>query len=311
MNIVINFHNITDITWFKSVITFLKKKYIIISIEELEDYFYGMNNLKNACHITFDDGDLTFYEVAYPILKQQNIPASLYVSPKICKLKENFWFQEIRDYNEEEIKKLIYHYTLINTSVLKKFPMTSAIKCLNIELIWKIIQSYQEKFHIAKKKPLNINIDQLIEIDREGLVKIGAHTENHPILANEDYETCEREITTSFDNLKGILGHEIKYFAYPNGIPKYDFGQREIEILKKNNCRIAFSANPDNFTKLNNPLSINRYSLSHGNMLFISSKLLLKENWDKIKNLFRKSEIQTRIELNRKLISFKIQKGIE
>ena len=33
-----------------------------------------------------------------------------------------------------------------------------------------------------------MSIEQLKEIDRDGLVTIGAHTMNHPILANENDE---------------------------------------------------------------------------------------------------------------------------
>ena len=53
------------------------------------------NDIKrfNCCHLTFDDGHISFYNNAYPIIKDYKIPASLYVSPEIVQNKELYWFQ--------------------------------------------------------------------------------------------------------------------------------------------------------------------------------------------------------------------------
>jgi len=76
------------------MILLLKSKYSLVDL----NFFENLNNYKKKkgfCHITFDDGDKTFYTVAYPILKKHNVPATLFVSPKIVVKQENFWFQEI------------------------------------------------------------------------------------------------------------------------------------------------------------------------------------------------------------------------
>ena len=107
MNRVVNFHSVNDKLWFESVVKILKSKYRIVSIGELEKYFYHGNDLVNSCHITCDDGDKTFYELLYPVLKEYNIPATIFVSPSVCKKGVIFWFQELRGYNEIEMKKII------------------------------------------------------------------------------------------------------------------------------------------------------------------------------------------------------------
>ena len=79
-----------------------------------------------------------------------------------------------------------------------------------------------------------MNLDEILELEKSDLVTIGAHTLNHPILQNESLETSRKEITDSIIELEKLLGHKIKYFAYPNGAKALDFGMREIDILKEN-----------------------------------------------------------------------------
>jgi peptidoglycan/xylan/chitin deacetylase (PgdA/CDA1 family) len=302
MNRIINYHGIKNSSWFEDTLIILKSRYNMVSIDEIEDFYYNRGNLKNACHITFDDGDISFYNMVYPILKRHNIPATIFVSPNMCLEKKNFWFQEIVDYNYTEMKKIISEYLQIELKYLKQYSISAILKCLSIAQIWEIIEIYKKHFGIPQKDPQNISVDQLLELEKSGLIKIGAHTINHPILANENDDNSEKEIIGSFQGLQEILGHEIKYFAYPNGYPNFDFGQREINILKNMNCKIAFSCEPGSFDIKNNTLSINRLGFSHGSKIFIRLKLLLGEYWDYIKESILKSEIEVRIELDKKIL---------
>ena len=299
MNRIINYHGIKNATWFENTLIILKSKYKMVSIDEIEDYYFNGGSLQNACHITFDDGDISFYNMVYPILKRYNIPATIFVSPANCISGQNFWFQEIVGYDNSEMIKIISSYLKIDYIYLEKYSVSSILKCLKIDQIWEIIQIYQKKFNVYPKSPQNINVDQLLELGGSGIVRIGAHTQTHPILANESDENSEKEISDSFKGLQSILGHEIKYFAYPNGYPDFDFGQREIDFLIKMNCKIAFSCEPGGFNIDNNTLSINRLGFSHGSEIFIRMKLLLREYWDYFKECVIKGEIDFRIELNR------------
>ncbi|MFH0735702.1 MAG: polysaccharide deacetylase family protein [bacterium] len=300
-NKIIFFHAIRDQIWFEKVIILLKSKYKLIKIKDLEDFYYSGKILKNVCHLTIDDGDKTFYNIMYPILKKHNVPATLFVSPKICTTNENFWFQEIKGDNEKQFKEIIAQYYNIKVAQINQYLIGMFLKNCRIEDIWNIIFTFNKQFNLQLKEPQNLSFEQLSEIDKEGLVTIGAHTLNHPILANEKDECSKNEIISSIMELENILEHEIKYFAYPNGIPSLDFGQREMDFLKYKNIRLAFSIDANNFTQNCNPLSIPRFELSHGNQLFLRAKLLLGNNWEKIKNIKSKGEYKSRIEIKNKL----------
>lgn len=301
MNKIINFHDIANGNWFEDTIVILKSKYNMVGIREIEDFYYNNKPLSNSCHITFDDGDKSFYEVAYPILKKYQIPATIFVSPLMCLERKNFWFQEIRNYNDLELKKIISEEFQLDPEFLSLYTLKSILKTLKVDQIWHVIRIYQNKFNIKPKECMNMNSNQLKEIDQHGLIAIGAHTLRHPILANEDDEKSDFEISESIRGLESILGHEIKYFSYPNGFPEIDFDQREINILKKNGIKLAFSTGTKNFSLNNNPLSIYRFGFSHGNKYFVRLKLFLGEYWEVFKDGVKKGEIRHRIDIEKKL----------
>ena len=60
-----------------------------------------------------------------------------------------------------------------------------------------------------------LNKEQVIELCKNPLCTIGAHTLSHPQLRNCIY--AEREIYESKEALENLISKEIKYFAYPYG----------------------------------------------------------------------------------------------
>jgi peptidoglycan/xylan/chitin deacetylase (PgdA/CDA1 family) len=301
MNRIINFHAVQDTDWFRKMLNILKNNYNLISIQDLESYYYDENQLSNTCHITIDDGHKSFYETMYPVLKEMEVPASLFVSPQICLEGKNFWFQEIQSYKAIEFKLVISKYLKVDFKHLSPYSINTILKILKIEDIWKIINLYKNQFQVGKLKAQNMNIQQLIEVDRDKLVAIGAHTNNHPILSNEDDETSKQEISASFVQLEEILGHQIKYFAFPNGLPNLDFGQREIDILKSINCKLAFTTQAKNISNNDdNAFCIPRFGISFGNVPFIKSKLLLGAYWEHLKIVIKNSESINRNKLKSK-----------
>ena len=298
MNRIINFHDVTDIKWFDQVIDSLKCTYNIVSVDSLYEFYLGNNNLNNACHITVDDGDKTFYDHVLPVLKKHNITATLFVSPEICKKEKNFWFQEINGYNQSQLKRIIgYRYNL-PANILTKYLVENILKTMPIKTINDIISSYQKANPTPNKKCLNVTVSELKEIHRSGLVTIGAHTMNHPILTNEEEARSKYEVCQSISDLSNLLNTQIKYFAYPNGIPGLDFTAREEQYLKESGINMAFSTVSKNVSKSDTSTNIPRFQISGNEPLsFIRKKLFLGSAWEPLKRLKRDSEFRERKQL--------------
>jgi peptidoglycan/xylan/chitin deacetylase (PgdA/CDA1 family) len=294
MNVIATFHNVTNPIWFERIMIFYVQNYKIVNADELQYLMNNRKKFKNITHITVDDGNSSFFEIIYPVLLKYQIPATLFVSPKIICENKNFWFQLDKGLNQETMIQIISREIEIPASKLNVIPYHLILKCLGIDQIHRLLEEYYSRSNIPPILSQNMSIDQLIEVDKSGLVTIGAHTLRHPILSNESDEVADNEISGSISELQSILGHSIEYFAYPNGFPFLDFGYREIEILRRNNIKLAFSGKSETFNWKSNTLNLPRIGFSCGNSIKWRIKILLGPNWGNLKALFNPQEEKLR-----------------
>ena len=302
MKKVFVFHEINDFSIFKKKILLITKNY---KIKNLVDFINS--NEKNICHITFDDGHHSF-DKAFKILKERNIPSTLFISiDKILK-KKNFWFQDIEYINTKLNNKLNEEFNNFFSVEInnKAFKLFDYIKLYKIEKIQEFINLLVKKYCI-KLPSFNISLEKINELSKENLLELGAHTVNHPILLNETNERSELEIKNSIENLSNFSNKQIISFAYPNGIKKLDYDDREKNILKKSGIKYAFTMNLNNF-------DINEYDyleiprISFGNN-FYKNKILFSYPYlyNKLSKtnlpFIKKSEITRRLKLKK---TFKI-----
>ncbi len=272
MNKVINFHGVDDPAWFEKVVLLLKSKYNMISAQDIYEFYYNHKQLKNSCLITVDDGHVSSWSIIYPILKKHNVPAIFFVSPYISKNNDTaiYWFQAVRQINCPEVFEEIFGS-----------PIT-------VDEIWNRLDNAKREHNKDFVYRQNMTLEQIKQVDSEGLVAIGAHTMKHPFLARETAERSKKEITDSVSQLEALLGHPVLYFAYPNGRPEIDWGKREVEILKGTSVKISFSTKHENFKISNEPYEIPRFGLTLGSMTFVRIKLALGANYLKIRGLVNK-----------------------
>jgi len=289
-NIILNFHAIKDPKWFEHILKIIQRLYHPVSYEDIENYYRNGKTLKHACHITFDDRHISFYETVFPLLKQYNIPASIFVSPKVITERTNFWFQEISDYDFNVLNKLVNKRLGITDD---DSPVKAKLKSLQIKEIWEIIYAYQEQTQTPPKSCMNMNIQQIKEVHQSGLVHIGAHTLTHPILKNENDDSVQYEIGNSISELSKLLDMPIHSFAYPNGKPGFDFGEREMNILKQHDIRLAFTTEERTLRINDNLMSVPRSGFEGGSTPYIYVKLMSGGNVNWMKKIINKRDEQS------------------
>ena len=295
-NLVINLHVVKDAQWLENLLIYLKSKYkpSPLSVYENADNYKKHNSL---CHLTFDDGDRTFYEIAFPLLKKHNFPATIFVSPASVTEHFNFWFQEAADYNTVTVQKIFAEELNVPFEKIANFDYYSLLKTQPIAAINKIIAEYQSQTGTKPKPFRNMNLAELLEVQKSDLVAIGAHTLHHPILPNETAQVSENEIIGSINDLEKLLNAEVRYFAYPNGRRGFDYGEREIEILKKTKIKIALTTEPHFVNAKTNPLEMPRIGVTKGDLRTVTAKLRLASYWEKLKYLGKKSEMEKKAEI--------------
>lgn len=273
MNVVVYLHDEPSTDIFEKKILWFQKHYTLVSSKVVYEYYYHGKQLKNACHLTIDDGWLSTYQVVFPILKKYNIPVSIFVSPYMCSNEKNFWYMESKGMDEMCLKDILINRNLFAPEV-KTFPIDLIFKEMRIDDVYDVLEEYHLKQSEPPKARNVVNIDELLEMDKSGLVEIGAHTQTHSILSNENDKRAREEIRSSVEELSGILHRKVISFAYPNGIPGLDFGNREVELVKECGVKLAYSVWPGVMNRDGNALRIPRTcSLSRLKLGYVGLKL--------------------------------------
>ena len=285
---VINFHEIQshDLQNIENLLCYLKTKKNLVSSPDLLAYMKGELELpSNSYVLTADDGHVSFYQRLFPILVKHDAPCSLFVSPKMVSEEINYWFQEIVGFDPVNLRKIISERINVPVSFLETLWMHSIFKALSSKETAEVIEAYYERFRNERRKSFqNVNKEQLVKMHESGLVTVGAHTMTHPILLNEDRDSSTYEIQESVYGLKKILESEIDFFAYPNGIPKLDYSEREVDILKKSGVKLAFSTRFSKVKKTDPIFEVPRGEITFGRIDF-RPKLALWDKWRKINDL--------------------------
>jgi peptidoglycan/xylan/chitin deacetylase (PgdA/CDA1 family) len=306
MTSVFVFHAVTDGDWFDSVVRLLRTRYHIVPLASLSAFYEGNKPAGDICHITVDDGDKSFYDVMFPVLKKHNVPASLFVSPMACNEQNNFWFQEIDGYCRPMLIRIAADVLGVPVELLNGFSVESVFKAMPVSAMNEVIVRYQETTRTPARVCQNVSVAELQEMAASGLVSVGAHTVTHPILMNETDTACQYEIGASVRTLSRMLGSQVMAFAYPNGIAGMDFGIREEQVLRANGIGMAFTTESRHVSIGDNTLRIPRLGISDKeSMLSIRAKICLGSCWARMKRMVAAGEFVERRRLKCALSAYR------
>lgn len=218
---------------FAEHLEYLTQHYRILPLSEIADCLATGRTLPpSTAAITIDDGYRDFYDVAFPLLLKQRVPATIYVATDFVDQKSWLWTDKLRFLTARTPASEV-------VAVLKgrtqRFTLTDRLSRLRaadkINSILKTLPNDQKEDTIKRiaatldvlVPPLPppefgaLNWAQARELDAEG-IEIGSHTVTHPILPNVlDDETLQFELATSKTRLEEMLGRQIPLFCYPNG----------------------------------------------------------------------------------------------
>lgn len=291
MNIVFYLHDEKDPKILIRKLTEIGRHYHFISAADVYDILYANKQIRNACHITIDDGWRSTYDVIFPVLKSLSIPASIFVSPWMCEQQRDFWYVNLSERDDRFIRNELIHKGFFKPGI-DRFPVDLLLKEIPIDDVYSILD---EETAASQRKPIPcgiVNVAELREMDASGLVEVGAHTISHPILLREKASRAETEIKDSIEKLVGILGHQVMSFAYPNGLYGCDFGEREMSIVQSCGIKLAYSVDPGALSAQSNPLRIPRVgSLARLRLGPIGLRLPSLHNQKNIRNKIRKYKI--------------------
>ena len=265
--LVINYHGITKKNWpipvwsqlpediFRKQIQYVKDSYKILSLSEVFSALSsGAGLVERAAMVTFDDGLENNYSVAFPILMEYSVPATIFLTMDLIGTKEILWTDELF---------LLLFDAMVREIPIKQhlFFVEKEISAKNLlDIYWcetqrlKDMSAVRQKKHIRKlKTSVNSNPNkfeedfklltwnQVLKMKQSGLVDFGVHTANHKILSLLSREEWEEEIKKPKEKLQKILNKQVIAFCYPNGRPGKDFNEIHAKYLKECGYFCAFT----------------------------------------------------------------------
>ncbi|MBU4259989.1 MAG: polysaccharide deacetylase family protein [Proteobacteria bacterium] len=256
---------------FEKQIVHLVKNYKVISLDEIVNRIKNRRSLRRCVAITFDDGFRDNYEIAYPILKKYNVPATIFLTTGYIENGTAPWFIKLRYIFMQTTKT---HFNLSHNGTTISIPtntrdgkfaasdkvMAYLKDCPDEERL-PLLDRLCEQLGVNEFKGLNdlmLTWDQIKEMAGNS-ISFGAHTVNHPILSRTSVEMAEREIQESKRMVEEKTGKSATSFAYPFG-KKSQYTPQIFPILHELGfkCSVTTESEPNthrvNLFELNRPV---------------------------------------------------------
>ena len=239
-----------DIEDFRLHARHLKRFYNVIPLDRfIRHCTEGSALPDNPVVITMDDGYGSNYSLAYPVLKELDMPATVFLATDFVNAKEPLWVDRIeyalKMTKNNSLKLRIGRgdaaFDLAGAGDKKDCDrkLRSILKSITGQAREKIIQDIEyildERLAADKAAPgiyQPLDWRQVMEMQAGGLVTIGSHTCSHVALSKCEDREARRELLLSKQLIADKTGVACDHFCYPNGGPG-DFDARTKEFLRK------------------------------------------------------------------------------
>lgn len=228
-------HHISE---FEKEVDYFRRNYDIVSMDEVVQHIRdGAGFKRPSVAITFDDGYLDNYTLAYPVLKKYNVPATIYLTTGLIGTKNRTWPDQIEYALLATGKKTVELPSLLDgMAVAIGSDKEKERACLEIGQAFKVVPNDTREqllkdllraLGLNGQSPENagervmLNWDEVREMARSGIT-IGCHSHTHPILSSMPAKDAKEEIYVSKKIVEENLERAAKHFAIPNG-RKNDF----------------------------------------------------------------------------------------
>lgn len=198
-----------------------------------------------AVLITFDDAYADFAEIAWPILKQFSLPATMFVPTAFPDHPEcAFWpdalYQAFAATRTVEITVACLGRLSLLTAEEKRrslHALQNYLTTIAHGKAMRLVDSVCGGLGLSCVRGGSVlTWEQLRELAREGLT-LGAHTRRHAILTKVTPEQMREEVRGSLEDLQRETGERLPIFCYPNG----NHNEAVVSVLREQGIRLAFT----------------------------------------------------------------------
>jgi L-malate glycosyltransferase len=220
---------VTSTEAFGAFLDWLRGKYRVLPLDELVQSSGFPNTRRPQCAITFDDGWIDNYLHAFPLLRQRQLPATIFLPLQFIGTSKRFWqdrlWLSLRNLNPAERRKSIQGAArglpwfpigaefVHNLAGLRRFLRTRSTEEAD-DFADRLVDSTGVSLPVAGRTFLNW--DEIHEMQGNG-ISFGSHSVSHGLLTRMEQAKATAEIHKSREELANRLRENITGFAYPWG----------------------------------------------------------------------------------------------
>ncbi len=239
---------------FDQQMEYLSRRHTVLSVSRLVGLLAAGRLPKRAVALTFDDGYRDNLSTAKPVLERWDLPATFFVPTGLMEGSREFWWDELSRvllepgslprtfdiglgteadgwelgdsavYTAEDRRR---HEAWTVHQRHDPTPRHALLRSLN-DHVYLLPQGDKQRVldrlfewsgvsSDGRRSHRTLTGDELLEVERGGLVDVGGHSVTHPVLSALPLEAQREEITKNKAELEDILGHPVSSFAYPHG----------------------------------------------------------------------------------------------
>jgi len=253
---------------FEEQVRFLAANYTVISMQEALDAWEAGRRLpRRSVLLTFDDGYRDFAEVAWPILKRYQLPATLFVATAYpSEPQKGFWWDRVHQAFSNTTRAELYDTPLGTLSLTSSQARRASlrrtedyVKTLRHSAAMAFVDQVCNELGGNQSQETNVlDWDQLRALAHQG-VALGAHTRTHPLLTQLPPAEAAEEICGSQEDLGREIGRVLPIFCYPDGA----HSDSVVEVLREAGFKLAFTTEDgQNKPNSTDPLRLRRTNIT-------------------------------------------------
>ncbi|MGH9839810.1 MAG: polysaccharide deacetylase family protein [Blastocatellia bacterium] len=232
---------VTSVETFRRQMELVREHCEVLTLDEAAAVLRGERSItRTAAVITFDDGYRDFYDLAWPVLRELGLPATVFVPTAYIGSGQMLDHDRFYLYvMKARSRGLSLRVPLVKAGLsaekvaalcaeVNPLRIYSQLSYLPFALRERSLRCLDDFVGDQQEENLNgfslLDWEMAREMSRAGIF-FGAHTDNHVVLTNEEPQTVEREILRSKQALEERLGRPVRHFAYPTG--KYNVAVKD------------------------------------------------------------------------------------
>ncbi|PBQ31147.1 hypothetical protein CNR22_05000 [Sphingobacteriaceae bacterium] len=296
---ILNFHGVRKnnnavfnnrhmpVSEFEKVIVYIKKNFDIVPLSEIFEIHRAKRKVsRKTLALTFDDGYENNFNIALPVLKKHNVPATFYIISKSL-VEDNYlaWpdmIDIIKKNHKEDIvvKNYVFKFPSFYNEALK-LDLPAYLKTLG-EHTETLASELLDRFGY-KTKELNASPEllrlikgkELANYANESLIEFGAHSHSHFNMEFLNKEAAVEEFKLSKELIEATIGKDVITFAFPDG----SYSKETVELAKDqgylNIAAVGYRHNENN----SDPNLLARFTISNSTT-YESNVLRLSKQFD-------------------------------